>query len=154
MKTHLLVFVLGSFATLLVARYVERPAVSFTPAVQAQTIPTRGRSCDAGAVVGTYALSLTGETLTGNNEGPYAGLGVLTLDTVGAATLVISQNYNGVVVPTLTTAGRYAVGNDCAGIILLNTGARFEWVASASVRELDLLQTVQGSVVHGVAKKQ
>ncbi|NOT59533.1 MAG: hypothetical protein HOP19_04825 [Acidobacteria bacterium] len=150
MKTHLMAFMLGVCATLLVARYVRQPMT----AVQAQAIPSRTRACGADLLPGFYSLSLTGETVAGNNEGPYAALGLLTLESNGAATLVVAQNYNGVVTPTVTTLGRYVVGNDCTGALILGTGARFELVMNNAGREINLLQTVQGGVIQGVAKRQ
>ena len=151
MKTYLLAFLLGVFATLLVVRYAARPVMQVA---QAQEIPPRGRVCTAALVAGAYAFTLEGDILSGNNEGPYAGLGVLTLDAVGNVSLTIAQNYGGTVTPAFTTLGRYTVADDCAGSLLFANGARFDYVANGSGRELNLLQVVSGGVVRGVAKKQ
>ena len=151
MKTYLLAFMLGVFATLLVIRYAGWPG---TLIAQAQEIPPRGRACTAALVAGAYAFTLEGDILSGNNEGPYAGLGVLTLDAIGNVSLTITQNYDGTITPAFTTLGRYNVAEDCAGSLLFANGARFDYVASGSGRELNLLQVVSGGVVRGVAKKQ
>jgi hypothetical protein len=150
MRTHLLVFLLGVGVALLVARYVGQA----TPTAQAQAIPPRTRACGLDLLPGFYSLSLAGEIVNGNNEGPYAALGLLTLESSGAATLVVAQNYHGTVTPAVTTQGRYSMGNDCTGTIILSTGARFEMVMSSGGREINLLQTVQGAVVQGIAKRQ
>ncbi len=154
MKTYLLAFMLGVFATLLMVRYVGPSVVKFAPTVQAQDIPLRGRACAAALLAGGYAFTLEGDILSGNNEGPYAGLGVLTLDGLGNASLTIGQNYNGVVTAALTTVGRYNLGDDCVGALVFNNGARFDIVANNTGREINLMQLVSGSVIRGVAKKQ
>lgn len=127
---------------------------SFLSTAQAQEIPKRGRACAPGILQGTYALKFEGEIVSGTSQGLYAAVGVLSFDGQGGLSLVSTQNYHGVLVAPQTLAGRYSLGDDCAGGIILNSGARFDFVTDNGGRQLELLQTNPGNVITGTARKQ
>jgi hypothetical protein len=124
------------------------------PSAQAQEVPRRGRPCALGILQGTYTLKFEGQIMSGATAGPYAAVGLLAFDGQGGLTLATTQSYNGVLVGPQTILGRYSLGDDCAGGLILNTGARFDIVADNGGRQIDLLQTNPGNVITGLARKQ
>jgi hypothetical protein len=154
MKTHWMAFVLGAALAVLMVGFSQQLITRLSPNVSAQAVPQRGRVCSSTFVVGAYALTLEGSIVSGSNPGPYAGVGVLTLDGISNATLTISQNYNGTIRPVVTVAGTYNVAANCSGTLVMNDGSRFEFVTSDSSREISLLQNITTGVVRGTAKRQ
>lgn len=154
MKREVFAFCLGLLAAVWFGVDSPRSAQPLIATAQAQEIPTRGQACATAILQGTYALTLEGQTLSGSAAGPYAALGVLTFDGQGGVSLVSTQNYNGSILPVSNFIGRYALGIDCAGSIVFNTGARFDLVTDNGGRQVNLLQTNTGGVVKGLARKQ
>lgn len=166
MKTHLLVFGCGIALAFIAQRVWTSPSLAASaaqdqiqkPARRAQTsqeMPTRAvLACGVGMLNGNYALALEGPVVAGNSAGPYAGVGVLSFDGVGNVAVRISQSFNGAIQPVVVTAGRYSLGEDCAGTLILSPTTRFDIAASNGGREINFLQTNPGNVIYGVAKKQ
>lgn len=119
-----------------------------------QELPSRTLACGVSMLTGGYALALEGPVVSGSLSGPYAGVGVLNFDGAGNVSARASQSYNGLIQPIVITAGRYSLGEDCTGTLILTPTARFDIVASNNGREINLLQTNPGNVIYGVAKKQ
>jgi hypothetical protein len=156
MKRELIAFFCGLLTAALTgfgfSAYPVRPAL--LSSAQAQEVPKRGRACAPGILQGTYSLKFEGEIVSGGAQGLYAAIGVLTFDGQGGLILLTTQNYNGTLLAPQTASGRYTLGDDCAGGVVLNTGARFDLVTDNGGRQIDLLQTNPGNVITGLARKQ
>ena len=156
MKREVFAFCLGILAAAWLNLFFDsqHSAKPFIATARAQEIPMRGQPCATAILHGTYALALEGQNVSGSGAGPYAAVGVLTFDGGGGVSLVGTQNYNGNILPVSNIIGRYALGNDCAGSLIFNTGARFDLVTDNGGRQVNLLQTNTGGVVKGLARKQ
>lgn len=117
-------------------------------------VPARGTVCATGIFQGVYVFTVEGVLVNGDAKQNYAGLGVLALDGQGGALLRITQSYDGRIVAPTTLAGRFVLGEDCAGQLLFNSGARFDFASDNGGRELRLLQTNPNNVVQGTARRQ
>lgn len=132
-------------------------ALSFLTSAKAQDtyqLPTRGLTCALGNLQGSYVFALEGVIVGSSAKEDYASVGVLTLDGLGGALLRITQSYDGRITGPTALAGRYSLGDDCAGQMLFASGARFDFVSDNGGRELRVLQTNPNNVVHGSARRQ
>jgi len=156
MKRELTAFSLGLLtAGLAWAGFKANPArPQLLLTAQAQEIPKRGRACAVGILQGTYSLKLEGDIVGGSSPGRYGAVGVASFDGQGGISMLTTQSYNGTVLSPQLVAGRYFMGEDCAGGVVLNTGARFDFVTDNGGRQLDMLQTNPGNVITGSARKQ
>jgi hypothetical protein len=130
---------------------------SALPVSQAQGIPTRGTECTTALLSGDYAFDLSGTIVSISSStlqpGPYATVGLLSLDGRGGLNLVTTQSYNGAIVPPTRTAGAYTLAGDCTGRMTLATGAAYVMVAADGGREIRFLQINNNSVLRGVARR-
>lgn len=154
-------FLAGVLFTLWCGAFVWLAARANSPlltvSAQAQDVyqmPTRGTVCATGNFQGVYVFTVEGVIVNGDTKQNYAGLGVLALDGQGGAQLRLTQSYDGRIVAPTTLAGRLALGEDCAGQLLFNSGARFDFASDNGGRELRLLQTNPNNVVQGAARRQ
>ncbi len=130
---------------------------SALPVSQAQGIPVRGAECTTALLSGEYAFDLSGTIVFTSNPtlqpGPYAAVGLLSLDGRGGLNLVTTQSYNGTIVSPTRTAGTYTLASDCTGRMTLATGAAYILVAADGGREIRFLQVNNNSVLRGVARR-
>lgn len=161
MKAQSKVFFAGVLFTLVsgllvwqVAQLKTSPLLASVKAQDTYQLPTRGLACALGNLRGGYAFALEGVIVGSSSKENYASVGVLTLDGQGIAVLRLTQSYDGRILGPSSLAGRYTLGDDCAGQLIFTSGARFDFVSDNAGHELRLLQTNPTNVVHGTARKQ
>lgn len=105
--------------------------------------PTAGSgTCSTSTLKGTYALLLSGRSISsaGNFAGSYQGVGTITFDGNGSATLSGTNNTNTAQGTSFTYQASYTLPSSCAGTLstTINGAANFSLVVWASGTQFDL----------------
>jgi hypothetical protein len=78
-------------------------------------VPNAQAQCYNYTLKGSFALVGTGNKVTGDNAGPRAVVGLLTVDGEGNLSGSITKSSNGTIYRNLTARGTYTVNSDCTG---------------------------------------
>jgi hypothetical protein len=124
-------------------------------------VPAVHAQCSDATLTGNYAFTYTavvapGRSMKGQNNVPFAAVGVFTFDGAGSLSLTYTLVVNGVVSTTSEPdTGTYTVNSDCTGIITDATiGIHFNLVTVGGGTEFSAIQTDTGFTATTEAKKQ
>jgi hypothetical protein len=117
------------------------------------------RSCSNETLEGCYGTEITGSIVAFGPVGPVADVGVLTFDGDGNVSQVSTVSLNGTILQGRASTGTYVVNPDCTGSLALHLPppageSSLNFVIVNKGKELNLINTGNGRVLAGVAKRQ
>jgi hypothetical protein len=99
----------GVLITAAIAKAITLAAICFFP-VSANA----ASSCSNKSLSGSFGYTFTGQTVSGNNPGPHAAVGVLTANGQGGLTGFETKSIVGTI-SNVTFAGSYSIQSNCTG---------------------------------------
>lgn len=163
--------IITSTSTVVLTASMFALGLGFNDGIQARENEDRGGDrfeCTAEELSGTYGVladgyyvdPLSSPPLPASN-GPFAAVGRLTVNPDKTFSLNLTQNFNGIVVPSSASpplTGTFTLQAGCTGsLVITSNGVTFEFVVVDEGKEIQFMRTAPTTprtVITGVAKRQ